>query len=797
MQADVSVSIRQVAEQFRIQLREHKTKYSPEIDKVLDRPKLENTGLSGKPKPRPAPKPDPEIIAPLSSRLEELAERGNEVATELAILKSLKYPSMKFRHSSIADAHPFTFQWMFSGNFVNWLQSHESIYWISGKPGSGKSTLMKHLIDNPETMENLRHWSGADRLVTASFFFWALGSHMQKSQKGLLQSLLFELLAKSPELISVTFPSRWRQTGFHELELDPDMWTMQELFEAFRRFKEHGTSCTKFCFFLDGLDEYEGDHQKLIEVVRELVHSSNIKLCVSSRPWNVFEAAFGHNSMQKVYVQDLNERDIQRYVRDKLEVRFDFQEMKERDARCDAVVVELVDKAQGVFLWVHLVVRSLIEGLQNCDRIVDLQRRLRGFPSDLEDYFQHIFDSLDPIYRAQTARAFQVALAASRPMTLLNYWFLDSEEEDSQFALKCKIQPLDEGERRSRNSEMQKRLNGRCKGLLEVTEVRESEMMIQHRVDFLHRTVKDFLMINDMQKMLSDWTPPGFGPHITICKTILAEIKTTPVIPEYFENLGPLSDWVEEIMNHVREVEILTKRSPREILDDLERTIATYAYKIYVDDPHQALNMESYPWSNWTYQSRRFRTAARDTFLTFAIERNLLLYVQSKFADNTGLLIARAASKGRPLLDYVAGIPDSRWEEQERLHHLSLVALLLQHGANPNEMWNSASVWGNYLYFLSEGTDDWPRQLYYELCKTFIVYGAELHKAILCSPANLGNGREALALIPSENLARILPQEDVAELFPCWRPFKSASKKNTRSRFLGWMKEWKRDSSKS
>ena len=137
-------------------------------------------------------------------------------------------------------------------------------------------------------------------------------------------------------------------------------------------------------------------------MVRKLIHSPNIKLCVSSRPWNVFEAAFGQNSMQKVYVQDLNERDIQRYVRDKLEVRLDFQEMKERDARCDAVVVELVTKAQGVFLWVHLVVRSLIEGLQNSDRIVDLQRRLRGFPSDLEDYFQHIFDSLDPIYRSSS-----------------------------------------------------------------------------------------------------------------------------------------------------------------------------------------------------------------------------------------------------------------------------------------------------------------------------------------------------------------------------------------------------------
>ena len=155
--------------------------------------------------------------------------------------------------------------------------------------------------------------------------------------------------------------------------------------------------------------------------------------------------------------------------------------------------------------------------------------------------------------------------------------------------------------------------------------MRESDMVIQHRVDFLYRTVKDFLVINSMQRMLSDWTAPGFDPHITICKTILAETKTIRVIPEYFENLGPLSDWVEEIMSHAREVEILTRQSPREILNDLERTIATYAYKINVDNPHQALNMNSYPRSNWTYKSRRFRTTSRDTFLTFAIERNLLL----------------------------------------------------------------------------------------------------------------------------------------------------------------------------
>ena len=86
--------------------------------------------------------------------------------------------------------------------------------------------------------------------------------------------------------------------------------------------------------------------------------------------------------------------------------------------------------------------------------------------------------------------------------------------------------------------------------------------------------------------MLSYWTAPEFDPHITICRTILAEIKTITPIPEYFEHVGSLSELVEELFAHVREVEILTNRTPRELLDELELTISTYAY-ICVQDLHR------------------------------------------------------------------------------------------------------------------------------------------------------------------------------------------------------------------
>ena len=56
---------------------------------------------------------------------------------------------------------------------------------------------------------------------------------------------------------------------------------------------------------------------------------------------------------------------------------------------------------------------------------MDLQKRLREFPATLEKYFSHILDSIEPFYREQTAQAFKFALAATEPLSVLTYSFLD------------------------------------------------------------------------------------------------------------------------------------------------------------------------------------------------------------------------------------------------------------------------------------------------------------------------------------------------------------------------------------
>jgi 23S rRNA C2498 (ribose-2'-O)-methylase RlmM len=100
----------------------------------------------------------------------------------------------------------------------------------------------------------------------------------------------------------------------------------------------------------------------------------------------------------------LTQKDIKLYTNDQLEKNQRFITLKKREPKlAPQLVTEIVDKSAGVFLWVTLVVRSLLEGLQNSDRISDLQRRLKQLPAGLEDLYLLIMKNIEPFYEQQSS----------------------------------------------------------------------------------------------------------------------------------------------------------------------------------------------------------------------------------------------------------------------------------------------------------------------------------------------------------------------------------------------------------
>ncbi|KAF2789109.1 hypothetical protein K505DRAFT_313725 [Melanomma pulvis-pyrius CBS 109.77] len=633
----------------------------------------------------------PEEFKNVTSRLPWAFQVASEMIVHQKILRSLYFESLKIRHARIQNAHERTFRWLYQENrkdlsvndnrvrFVNWLRSGDGIFWISGKPGSGKSTLMKWIADNKTTKDVLSEWarSGVVQnfseevpVVTASFYFWSAGTTMQKSQQGLFQSLLYEIFRHSPDLMKKACPTRWQvaESGEHQ-----EPWSMIEISETIHRTVSIAGRSTRFCFFVDGIDEYNGDHFEMVETLEGLSQLPNVKLCVASRPWNVFEDTFGRCTQQKFYLQDLTRGDIDRYVQSKLMQHPTWKSLANGDIHYDAVGKEVVERAQGVFLWVFLVVKSLLEGLSNGDTASLLHQRVRRIPSDLREFFKFILDSLDPIYNQHVAHFFLAALESSESLPLMAYSYFEDEYDNSDYVLELDTAALHKSEMLSRLKQTSRRLNGRCKGLLEVygesdeDERRDTDQdnPFYYQVGFLHRTVRDFFMTEEMRREFESRLPGSLQICLSMVKANIAMIKKMPRTDEWVQS-SSFQALVDTTLNSSRKAEVLNGVPITALMEDL----------------YYALTKARF-FGSYTFNGIHWK----DDFLGLTIERGLTLYAsqqlqypasgpivkrQLRLKEHNYPILFRAMST---LQIPATGEPDV----------CSMVLYLLEKGCNPNE----------------------------------------------------------------------------------------------------------------
>lgn len=597
-------------------------------------------------------------LADIDSRLIRSDEVARILHIEIAILRSLMFDRMSARYSAIVEAHTRTFEWMFTPSqwppsdprsqvgFHDWLTHGNGIYWISGKPGSGKSTLMKYIYDYSQTRNCLKVWAGDVRLATASFFFWIAGTDMQKSQQGLLRQLLFEILKSCPDWISILCPERAENL----IQAD---WSLPELKRAFDRLSTLTTdskATTKFCIFIDGLDEYNGDHLDLIKTIECMGRLDNIKLCVSSRPWNCFEDAFGRDARRKLYLQDLTRDDIAAYARDKLTEVQERYYTAENIIQFEGLVTEIVSRAEGVFLWVFLVARSLREGILNGDSPSLLRERLLEMPSDLEEFFEKLIKSVNRIYRRRMAYTFQVALAAKSPLRLLLYSFIDERDSCPSFQeRKRKSTIASKSDVKDIEAIMNRQLNGRYKGLLE-----SHGDPGYKEVHFLHRTVRDFLITREIQRLFASYSEPNFNPYVCICEAFILQTRT---FPDRVETVH-----LEDFLRSAKAVDQQLGDVCIPLLEDMNT--AYYSQSPQMKDSFSA--PDYFPISLLA----RTITSGPVSYFHFRLQKNPELALRHPSPLTLCL---------RPW--FVKNVPVTEFQS---LH--GIIELLLRYGANPNQM---------------------------------------------------------------------------------------------------------------
>jgi hypothetical protein len=483
-------------------------------------------------------------------------------AADKSVLASLRFLTMATRYEEVIDAYPETFKWIFSetkqqrwSSFGEWLREGEGIYWISGKAGSGKSTLMRHIYNSPLTMELLATWAAEIPLCMSSFFFWRSGTPEQRSQTGLLRTLLFDVLSQQPKLISQILPWHWAKgysgsVSYSDKPIDYS-WSLPTLMKAFAALVQQTTIPLRLCLFIDGLDEFDQvgcSHETMAALLREITKSGDIKVCLSSRPLVAFSNVFeGSPSLR---LQDLTRDDINYFVADKLHknARFKFL-ASEETSPASKLVLEIVEKADGVFLWVSIVVKSLLEGLQYRDSISDLQKRLRLLPSDLEALYSHMFGQIELIYKESAAEIFQIVRAArdhrvwvghqndGPPLTNIALSLATNKDLKNEG-----LSHLSEHHIRAMSQDMEIQVRVRCAGLLECTGSEQPEDP-RSRVGYLHATARDFIEdnANIWNGICSRTKGSGFDPHAAMLKACVFELELIPRFGSQF--------WTETLFN--------------------------------------------------------------------------------------------------------------------------------------------------------------------------------------------------------------------------------------------------------
>lgn len=658
------------------------------------------------------------------------------------ILENLAYSSMRSREEEVTEAHRATLEWIFHADetlgtsrqvlgsqFMQWLTTDTlgPIYWITGKPGSGKSTLMRFLFQHKATAEKLQLWAGTNPVTVAGFFFWISGSREQRSQTGLLRYLLFQMLSAHRTLIEVAFPALWQQLQamttkeriLHSIE-----WKVTDLMQALRSFLDVALQSANVCIFVDGLDEFDGDHQAMVTFFKGLSEMSGgkrIKLCLSSRPWDVFEKAFDR-SVPSMRVQDLTHGDMAAYAQARLHENAFVRGLCESRAEdADTLVEETVSRADGIFLWIRIAIDKMLQAFGPDDSLDGLAETLRSLPMRLEDLFEKlIFRDRVASQVAETGILFQLIrgrevvadFVRDESANSLTVWELAFalDDGDDALALQLPVQEASDADiqirSRTTSAHVYKSFAGlvdlytadhgaanmRSRRFLDETVIvsQADRTNLDKKLLYIHRTVRDWLMSTDgMMERLSSNVPHHFDPHLRLLRSYILRLKQPLTAIEHHRRLN---DWWPDIvlaMTHARHIHRDILKLQRRFVNELDKTLSWY-WIPRTRDPGDHWARSAFG----SYEVRMKAVPIRDPFLCLAAKFGLTQYLcselEARHEDQPVLDKRTARGEGSvepgsaPLLAYATEFLCSRNKTVFPLSDPALVSYLLRHPSSTN-----------------------------------------------------------------------------------------------------------------
>ena len=471
-----------------------------------------------------------ELTARLSIQDDESARQHREKEhndCKRRLLKALAFPEINERRNMIEGrVYDFgnTYKWILetqhacseitesppSQTFVDWLENGTELFWISGKPGSGKSTLMDYVYHNIQpgkTGSNLlKAWAGSHTVVILTFWFFRPASTpLLRTLYGFWRSLCFQILDSDPNLAKIIrddkdamAPSALRSCLLPDGS-SADSWTDSELKEWFWYMIAH--SNRRYCLLIDGLDEIEHSRELLLNTVLSIsARSDKFKVCCASRPENPFQSQL--KQYPNLRLQDFNRDDIEEDCNRIL-----------KGTHAEKFADQIANRAEGVFLWAHLISENLARAAKDGEIEEDLELRLKEYPDEMSELFRYMLLRQDKLYSKRPKpylRLVDFASSIGKQTTLLELLVATLPQERcpkwSEWSGKFEVGFLSDLEKRLDG--LGQRIESTCTGLVQCLAPIDHFSLTPLKADpsfprlhnannipvvFIHRSVHDFL----------------------------------------------------------------------------------------------------------------------------------------------------------------------------------------------------------------------------------------------------------------------------------------------------------------
>lgn len=548
---------------------------------------------------------------------------------------------------------------------------------------------------------------------------------MQKSRVGLMQSLLYQVLSSAPQLI----PSGLKNRLHHEA------WRLEELVAVFHHIANYKQVGSKYCFFIDGLDEYNGDESDIVPMLQALSASPHVKICASSRPGRIYDRSL-HHCNRTFNIAHFTRDAMRDHVHDKLSGSEKFMHLAKYEPECATIISNISQYANGVWLWVWLVTRDILFEVERDESVGTLRRIVDEFPADLEQYFKRIIERIKDRHKEEMAQIFLVTVHELQPLPLYAFTLLERERRNPGFTLDIPILATSDEVLTPYYPKWQARIQNRCSDLLVVDES-PHPLFLTHVVDFFHRTVREFLRDcyhNELHKFLKS----PFNPLIALCQICLALLKSVHV--NNFRNTESINQIIgitDELLYYAHEFEKTCS------VED-EHTLVAIIDNLDVVNNHHAKSAMK---NHWTHardspQGRgmaTYKEGGHCNFLALAVQARLVKYVRIKLESEPRKL----HKSGRPLLDYALrplrttpiAMPYHSVRDDPSVS-VDMVKLLLSHGADPNQavhLLGGEPVWALFLSSIFEtkvlqeksGIQASLKRAWYQCCEALIESGAQ------------------------------------------------------------------------